>query len=169
MFSREQLNASPREAALYVQHETDCPSAPVLALGNFECVGPNWLSDSLAANRGTGRLRLLQGRVRLTPELLHHLTAIARRTASESKLSVALAACARNHSARVVAAGWQAPAAFWPRGALPGSVVTHSSVISAPSRLFAARRCLESGSAAASTFLSPPRVLRSHRRKQPAV
>jgi UTP-glucose-1-phosphate uridylyltransferase len=56
----------------------------------------------LAAHHGTDRLRLLQGRVRLTPELLHHLRAIARHSASEPKLSVALAAYARNHSVRVV-------------------------------------------------------------------
>lgn len=114
-------------------------------------------------------LRLIQGRVRLIPELLHHLTAIVRRTASEPKLSGALAAYACNHSARAVTAGWQAPAAFWPRGALPKSVVTHSSMISAPSRLFPAHRSLDSGFAATSTFLPPPRVLRSHRRKQPAA
>ncbi|MEU0628491.1 hypothetical protein [Streptomyces sp. NPDC005989] len=156
-------------AALYEQHGTDGPSAPVLALGNFERMGSGLLSNSLAAHHGTGRLRLIQGRVRLIPELLQHLLAIARRTASEPKLSVALAAYARNHSARAVTAGWQAPAAFWPRGALPKSIVTHSSMISAPSRLLPAHRSLDSGSAATSTFLSPPRVLRSHRRKQPAV
>ncbi|MEL5954100.1 NTP transferase domain-containing protein [Streptomyces sp. CLV115] len=56
----------------------------------------------LAAHHGTDRPRLLQGRVRLTPELLHHLRAIARHSASEPKLSIALAAYALNHSVRVV-------------------------------------------------------------------
>lgn len=38
-----------RVAALFEQHETEGPAAPVLALGIFERVGSNWLSDSLRA------------------------------------------------------------------------------------------------------------------------
>ncbi|MEL5954102.1 hypothetical protein AADR41_04850 [Streptomyces sp. CLV115] len=38
-----------RVAALFEQHEPEGPSAPVLALGIFERVGSNWLSDSLRA------------------------------------------------------------------------------------------------------------------------
>ncbi|WRZ82656.1 NTP transferase domain-containing protein [Streptomyces sp. NBC_01022] len=56
----------------------------------------------LAAEHGTDSLRLFQGRARLTPELLHYLTAVARHTASEPKLSLALAAYARHHRVGIV-------------------------------------------------------------------
>ncbi|MFE3601337.1 sugar phosphate nucleotidyltransferase [Streptomyces sp. NPDC059142] len=56
----------------------------------------------LAREHGPDALRLLQGRLRLTPDLLHHLTAAARRTAAEPKLSLALAAYARRRRVDVV-------------------------------------------------------------------
>ncbi|WP_159046541.1 sugar phosphate nucleotidyltransferase [Streptomyces sp. XY413] len=56
----------------------------------------------LAADHGPDNLRLLQGRVRLTPRLLRHLSQAARRTAAEPKLSLALAAYARHHPVEVV-------------------------------------------------------------------
>ncbi|MFF1420646.1 hypothetical protein [Streptomyces sp. NPDC058280] len=49
----------------------------------------------LAADYGPDNLRLLLGRVRLTPGLLHYLASASRRTAGEPRLSLALAAYAR--------------------------------------------------------------------------
>ncbi|MCC2276166.1 NTP transferase domain-containing protein [Streptomyces sp. ET3-23] len=48
----------------------------------------------LASEHGPGNLRLLQGRVRLTPGLLHYLSSSANRTVAEPKISVALASYA---------------------------------------------------------------------------
>jgi len=56
----------------------------------------------LADAHGPENLRLLQGRVRLTAELLHHLAAVARHCAAEPKLSLALASYARRHRVDVV-------------------------------------------------------------------
>ncbi|MFF1834175.1 hypothetical protein ACFVXE_08210 [Streptomyces sp. NPDC058231] len=56
----------------------------------------------LAADHGPDNLRLLQGRVRLTPELLNYLAAAMRRTATEPKLSLALAAYARHNRVDIV-------------------------------------------------------------------
>ncbi|MYQ46558.1 hypothetical protein GTW40_16095 [Streptomyces sp. SID4985] len=56
----------------------------------------------LADDHGPDNLRLLLGRVRLTPGLLHHMSAAARRTATEPRLSLALAAYARHHRVDVV-------------------------------------------------------------------
>ena len=56
----------------------------------------------LAAEHGPDSLRLLQGRTRLTPELLRYLTASVRRTDAEPKLSLALAGYARHHAVGVV-------------------------------------------------------------------
>lgn len=56
----------------------------------------------LAADHGTDNLRLLQGRVRLTPPLLQHLLEAARITAAEPKLSLAVAEYARHHRVEVV-------------------------------------------------------------------
>ncbi|MFD7972956.1 sugar phosphate nucleotidyltransferase [Streptomyces clavifer] len=55
----------------------------------------------LAAEHGTDGLRLLQGRVRLTPELLDYLTTTGDQAAAEPKMSLALAAYARHHRVRV--------------------------------------------------------------------
>lgn len=56
----------------------------------------------LAADHGPDNLRLLQGRIRLTPRLLHHLSQTTRRTAAEPKLSLALATYARHHRVEIV-------------------------------------------------------------------
>jgi UTP-glucose-1-phosphate uridylyltransferase len=56
----------------------------------------------LAAAHDPDNLRLLLGRVHLTPELLHYLSATARRTAGEPRLSLALAAYARHHRVDVI-------------------------------------------------------------------
>ncbi|MFF5655136.1 glycosyltransferase family protein [[Kitasatospora] papulosa] len=56
----------------------------------------------LVDEHGPDSLRLLQGRARLTPELVRYLTASERDTASEPKLALALANYARHHSVGVV-------------------------------------------------------------------
>ncbi|MEV8230608.1 sugar phosphate nucleotidyltransferase [Streptomyces sp. NPDC079167] len=56
----------------------------------------------LVAEHGPENLRLLQGRARLTPELLRYLTASVRHTASEPKLSLALADYARHDAVGVI-------------------------------------------------------------------
>lgn len=56
----------------------------------------------LAADHGPDNLRLLLGRVCLTPELLRYLSAAARRTATEPRLSLALAAYARHHRIDII-------------------------------------------------------------------
>lgn len=56
----------------------------------------------LAADHGPDNLRLLLGRVHLTPDLLHHLSAAARRTAAEPRLSLALATYARHHRVDII-------------------------------------------------------------------
>ncbi|MFD0352903.1 sugar phosphate nucleotidyltransferase [Streptomyces sp. NPDC127110] len=56
----------------------------------------------LAAEHGPDNLRLLQGRIRLTPRSLRHLARAASRTAEEPKLSLALAAFARHHRVEVI-------------------------------------------------------------------
>lgn len=56
----------------------------------------------LVDEHGPDSLRLLQGRARLTPELLRYLTASVRDTASEPKLALALADYARHHAVGVV-------------------------------------------------------------------
>ncbi|MGY3676748.1 sugar phosphate nucleotidyltransferase [Streptomyces sp. TE33382] len=59
-------------------------------------------AQQLADDHGPDNLRLLLGRVRLTPALLHYMSATARRTATEPRLSLALAAYARRHRVDVV-------------------------------------------------------------------
>ncbi|WP_330457413.1 hypothetical protein OIB37_11185 [Streptomyces sp. NBC_00820] len=59
-------------------------------------------AKQLAAEHGPDALRLLLGRVRLTPGLLHHMSAAARRTITEPRLSLALAAYARHHRVDVI-------------------------------------------------------------------
>ncbi|MFJ9889553.1 hypothetical protein ACIQRW_27370 [Streptomyces sp. NPDC091287] len=56
----------------------------------------------LEAEYGNANLRLLQGRMRVTPRLLHYLVAAARRAADEPKFSLALASYARPHRLDVV-------------------------------------------------------------------
>ncbi|MFE0545235.1 hypothetical protein [Streptomyces sp. NPDC058891] len=56
----------------------------------------------LENEHGPDNLRLLLGRVCLTPGLLHYLSASSRRTATEPRLSLALAAYARRHRVDVV-------------------------------------------------------------------
>ena len=56
----------------------------------------------LADQFGPDNLRLLQGRVHLTPGLLHYLSAFSRHAVAEPKLSLALAAYARQHRVDVV-------------------------------------------------------------------
>jgi UTP-glucose-1-phosphate uridylyltransferase len=56
----------------------------------------------LMAEHGTGFLRLLQGRMRITQSLLGDLSAAAAGTAAEPKLSLALAAYARTNPVHVV-------------------------------------------------------------------
>ncbi|MEV3853092.1 sugar phosphate nucleotidyltransferase [Streptomyces sp. NPDC050095] len=56
----------------------------------------------LAAECGDDNLRLLRGRMRVTPHLVNHLVAVARRTRSEPKLSLALASYARSHPVDVI-------------------------------------------------------------------
>jgi UTP-glucose-1-phosphate uridylyltransferase len=56
----------------------------------------------LEAEYGAARLRLLQGRMRVTPELLHYLEVTAGGMASEPKLSLLLATYARSHPVQVV-------------------------------------------------------------------
>ncbi|MFE2033768.1 hypothetical protein ACFXBB_11010 [Streptomyces scopuliridis] len=56
----------------------------------------------LAADYGPDNLRLLLGRVRLTPGLPHYLSSTSRRTAGEPRLSLALAAYARHHRIHIV-------------------------------------------------------------------
>ncbi|GAA2138467.1 hypothetical protein GCM10009760_19820 [Kitasatospora kazusensis] len=56
----------------------------------------------LAADHGPDNLRLLLGRMRLTPGLLHYLSAVARHTVAEPRLSLALAAYARRHRVDVI-------------------------------------------------------------------
>ncbi|GAA1219029.1 hypothetical protein GCM10009665_06320 [Kitasatospora nipponensis] len=57
----------------------------------------------LVAEHGPDRLRLLQGRMRITPPLLHHLAATARHAGhAEPKVSLALASYARRHRVQVV-------------------------------------------------------------------
>ncbi|MFF3630126.1 sugar phosphate nucleotidyltransferase [Streptomyces sp. NPDC002164] len=58
-------------------------------------------SVRLEAEHGAANLRLLQGRVRVTPGLLHHLAAAVHGMA-EPKLSLALASYARSHRVDVV-------------------------------------------------------------------
>jgi hypothetical protein len=57
----------------------------------------------LVADHGPDNLRLLQGRMRITPPLLHHLAATSRHARkSEPKVSVGLASYARHHRVQVV-------------------------------------------------------------------
>ncbi|MEV2183441.1 hypothetical protein [Streptomyces sp. NPDC047970] len=56
----------------------------------------------LETEHGTANLRLLQGRVRVTPGLLDYLSVVARSTTSEPKLSLPLAAYAGSHRIDVV-------------------------------------------------------------------
>ncbi|MFI6688009.1 NTP transferase domain-containing protein [Streptomyces sp. NPDC050485] len=56
----------------------------------------------LQAEYGVARLRLLHGRLRVTPGLLHYLDHAAREAAGEPKLSLLLAAYARVHRVQVV-------------------------------------------------------------------
>ncbi|MFC5668336.1 sugar phosphate nucleotidyltransferase [Kitasatospora misakiensis] len=57
----------------------------------------------LVADHGVDRLRLLQGRMRITSPLLHHLAATARHARrAEPKVSLGLASYARNHRVQVV-------------------------------------------------------------------
>lgn len=56
----------------------------------------------LEAEYGAARLRLLQGRMRVTPELLCYLDVTARDMAGEPKLSLLLASYARSHRVQVV-------------------------------------------------------------------
>ncbi|MFD7896941.1 hypothetical protein [Streptomyces sp. NPDC059743] len=60
------------------------------------------LAAQLAAHHGPDKLRLLQGRLHLTPELLRHLATTLHRTSTEPKLSLALAAYARRNRVDVV-------------------------------------------------------------------
>ncbi|MGW5234607.1 sugar phosphate nucleotidyltransferase [Streptomyces nodosus] len=59
-------------------------------------------AQQLAADHGPDNLRLLLGRVRLTPGLLRYMSAAARQTTTEPRLSLALAAYARHHRVDVV-------------------------------------------------------------------
>lgn len=56
----------------------------------------------LEAECGIANLRLLQGRMRVTPGLLRYLAAVAQSTSSEPKFSLALASYARTHRVDVV-------------------------------------------------------------------
>ncbi|AVH55635.1 MULTISPECIES: sugar phosphate nucleotidyltransferase [Streptomyces] len=56
----------------------------------------------LMEQHGSGALRLLQGRMRITPDLLGYLDTAARCSAAEPKLSLAVAAYARAHRVHVV-------------------------------------------------------------------
>ncbi|SDK54829.1 hypothetical protein SAMN05421806_108289 [Streptomyces indicus] len=56
----------------------------------------------LEAECGIANLRLLQGRMRVTPRLLRYLAAVAQTTISEPKFSLALASYARSHRVDVV-------------------------------------------------------------------
>ncbi|MBT2394714.1 NTP transferase domain-containing protein [Streptomyces sp. ISL-100] len=56
----------------------------------------------LEAECGIANLRLLQGRMRVTPRLLRYLAVVAQSTSSEPKLSLALASYARSHRVDVV-------------------------------------------------------------------
>ncbi|WP_331726068.1 sugar phosphate nucleotidyltransferase [Streptomyces sp. NBC_01012] len=120
-------NVDPTHTALSELMATASPGTPAVLAGPFDlraagshgvivCAGTEpeltmaelvekpdaARAADLAAEHGADRLRLLQGRARLTPGLLHHLTAVARRAATEPKLSLALAAYARHHSVAVV-------------------------------------------------------------------
>lgn len=56
----------------------------------------------LLAEHGPDNLRLLEGRMRLTAGLIHHLAATSRRATGEPKLSLGLASYARLHRVDVV-------------------------------------------------------------------
>ncbi|EHM30780.1 hypothetical protein SPW_0775 [Streptomyces sp. W007] len=56
----------------------------------------------LEAECGIANLRLLQGRMRVTPRLLRYLAVVAQSTSSEPKFSLALASYARSHRVDVV-------------------------------------------------------------------
>ncbi|MGW2594272.1 hypothetical protein ACWCXC_28965, partial [Streptomyces sp. NPDC001515] len=77
----------------------DGPVQPMVAL--VEKPGHEQAAQ-LAAKHGTGNLRLLQGRMRVTPQLSAHVAATARRTEGEPKLSLAIAAYARSHRVDVI-------------------------------------------------------------------
>ncbi|MET8623781.1 hypothetical protein ABZW30_08490 [Kitasatospora sp. NPDC004669] len=65
---------------------------------------PDFVSAArLVTEHGVDRLRLLQGRMRITPPLLHHLAATARHAQqAEPKVSLGLASYARHHQVQVV-------------------------------------------------------------------
>ncbi|MFD8915547.1 hypothetical protein [Streptomyces sp. NPDC059575] len=120
-------NVDPRHTALSDLVGTAGPHTPAVLAGPFDirsapshgvivCTGTGPVrtmaalvekpdpphARQLADDHGPDNLRLLLGRVRLTPGLLHHMSATAHRTATEPRLSLALAAYARHHRVDIV-------------------------------------------------------------------
>ncbi|MDH6107957.1 hypothetical protein [Kitasatospora sp. MAP12-44] len=78
-------------------------SGPVRAMAGL-VEKPEFITAArLVAEHGLDNLRLLQGRMRITPPLLHHLAATVRHAGRlEPKLSLGLASYARHHRVQVV-------------------------------------------------------------------
>lgn len=119
-------NVDPTHAALSALTETPLDTAAVLAApfdvdaasnhGVIVCAGEGPVlrmagliekpdrqqAARLEAERGTANLRLLHGRLRVTPDLLDHLAIAGRSSTSEPKLSLALASYARSNRVDVV-------------------------------------------------------------------